>query len=323
MSYSLYCIKGPFVGQEIPLTDVLIIGRDPSSVNLVIQDAGVSRAHVKLYETQEGLVLEDLNSANGTFICLDSGETQTVKGAIVLNPGNRFSVGNNSQYIFELRSGNNQQTELSTPVEPQTVRGTNDIPLIRQAPAANAPVAAPNFTPIPDQRPQQALSATADDIFQTTTKVEITEDLLATRTSRFIANLIDSFILSITLMVAMGLGASTSSISGFITTVALAYLSFLFINGYFLSTRAQTVGKKLMQIYIADLNGRKAGFPTIIGMRMVVMSLLILIPFIGWIIGIANIFFIFRQDRRMIHDMLAGTVVLKCRNPQTNAPYSV
>ena len=305
MSYLLYCIKGPFVGQEIPLMDVLIIGRDPSAVNLVIQDTAVSRAHVKLYLTQEGLMLEDLNSANGTFICADTGKMQAVTGTLLLSAGQRFSVGNNAQYIFEIRADGQQITEPSP------------TPLASESPRTRVVK--------PGPEPVKSGFNVDEDIFQTHTKIEITEDILATRTSRFLAYLIDEAIFLFILFLSFFLTGATVAVFqliamifigpiAIILNVAVTYVVFLAINFYFLNLTGQTIGKKVMKIYIADMNGRKAALPTIVGMRMVLMFLLTLIPFVGWIIGLANICFLFRQDRRMIHDLLANTVVLNCKN---------
>ena len=326
MSYSLYCIKGPFTGQEIPIADVLIIGRDPSAVNLVIEDAAVSRAHVKLYPTQEGLVLEDLNSSNGTFLCLETGEMREVNGALVLHSGNRFSVGNNAQYIFELRSESSQQTAVSMPDAPQTIRARDASP-VAQAPHADAfqPAVSPA---VPQQKARSAANCADEDIFQTTTKIEITEDILATRGSRFSAYIIDELIFLAIFMLSFYVTGSTVAIVqlilmifvgpiAFILNVAAAYIIFLGVNCYFLNKTGQTIGKKVMRIYIADLNGRKAQLAPILGMRMALMFLLTMIPFVGWIIGLANICFIFKEDRRMLHDLLASTVVLQCKNANT------
>ncbi len=92
--------------------------------------------------------------------------------------------------------------------------------------------------------------------------------------------------------------------------ITIGYLVYICFNAYFLWT-AQTVGKKLMGVRIARLDGRKASFGAIIFIRMLAFFILTLIPFVGWAIGVINYCFIFRSDRRMLHDLLAGTVVLK------------
>lgn len=302
MAYSLYCIKGPFLGQEIPLSDVLIIGRDPAAVNLVIQDPAVSRAHLKLYQTAEGLVLEDLHSANGTFLHTVTGEQQAVSGAVLLQAGNRFVVGNTSQYVFEIRS--------------------DSVPPVANAPSFNEP-----HTMIAKSPPMDDFFKVDNSIFQTHTKIEITEDILATRVSRLCAYLIDHIIFLAVLWMSIIITGGAFVIASLflmiifgpiaiLGNIAISYALYLSINGYFLNTTGQTIGKKIMRIYIADLNGRKAALPTIVGMRMLMMFVLSLIPLIGWLIALANILFIFRQDRRMIHDLLAGTVVLKCKETQ-------
>ncbi len=84
---------------------------------------------------------------------------------------------------------------------------------------------------------------------------------------------------------------------------------FLLIHGYFLKTKGQTIGKKLAAIRIADLNGNVPSFATLILRRYLSGGLLMLIPFIG----LLDILFIFRADRRCLHDLIAGTKVVDAK----------
>jgi pSer/pThr/pTyr-binding forkhead associated (FHA) protein len=57
---------GPLNGQRWIITKPIFVGRDPTC-DIEITDRQVSRFHARLSTTQEGVLLEDLGSKNGTF----------------------------------------------------------------------------------------------------------------------------------------------------------------------------------------------------------------------------------------------------------------
>ena len=87
-----------------------------------------------------------------------------------------------------------------------------------------------------------------------------------------------------------------------------------------LAARGQTIGKMALNIRIVDAQtGEHPGWVRLILLRSIVNGLIIvvlnLIPVIGQGLGglyfIVDSLFIFREDRRTIHDMIAGTRVDK------------
>ena len=58
---------GPLIGRRWILTEDLIIGRE-SSCQVVIMDRQVSRFHARLVLGEDGVMLEDMSSKNGTFV---------------------------------------------------------------------------------------------------------------------------------------------------------------------------------------------------------------------------------------------------------------
>lgn len=69
-AYPLLLIRsgGGREGEEILLdADLLTIGRDPES-HLFLDDVTVSRHHARVVRAAAGLVVEDLNSLNGTYV---------------------------------------------------------------------------------------------------------------------------------------------------------------------------------------------------------------------------------------------------------------
>lgn len=96
----------------------------------------------------------------------------------------------------------------------------------------------------------------------------------------------------------------------FFIWVILGGFAFLTLTNLILmATSAQTVGKKLMGIRIANMrDGSNAGFFKIILLRNVVaQGLLYLVP----LYGIVDVCFIFSEDQQCLHDKIAGTQVLK------------
>lgn len=74
-----------------------------------------------------------------------------------------------------------------------------------------------------------------------------------------------------------------------------------------LSTRGQTIGKKVLGIRIVRLDGSDAGFVHAVLLRVVVMRILNAFTGITWLI---DPLLIFREDRRCLHDMIADTTVI-------------
>ena len=47
--------------------EVFTIGKQKGEVNMVLEDVSVSRLHARIYQEENIVYLEDLNSTNGTF----------------------------------------------------------------------------------------------------------------------------------------------------------------------------------------------------------------------------------------------------------------
>jgi len=85
---TLQIIEGPGAGRELGLAGASVIGRDPGSAAVVVDDPEVSRRHASLIPEGQSVNVEDLGSTNGTFV---NGER--LVGARVLVPGDRLRVG--------------------------------------------------------------------------------------------------------------------------------------------------------------------------------------------------------------------------------------
>jgi uncharacterized RDD family membrane protein YckC len=73
--------------------------------------------------------------------------------------------------------------------------------------------------------------------------------------------------------------------------------------------KGQTIGKRAMGIRIVKLDGSDAGFIRAVVLRLFIPGLLSV--FTGGIFFVVDCCFIFREDRRCVHDLIAGTKVLR------------
>ncbi len=81
----LKVLSGPNTGAEFSMQNgtSYLVGTDAASCDIVFQDLSVSRQHARVsIDAQDNVVVEDLNSRNGTFI---DGEKLTDKKAITTN----------------------------------------------------------------------------------------------------------------------------------------------------------------------------------------------------------------------------------------------
>ena len=93
--------------------------------------------------------------------------------------------------------------------------------------------------------------------------------------------------------------------------VLLAIVVFLALQSYLLHTQGQTIGKWLLKIRIVNLSGEKPPFARLMVFRFLPVTLVAQIPVVGSVLSSVEALFIFRKDRRCLHDLIAGTRVVK------------
>jgi len=151
---------------------------------------------------------------------------------------------------------------------------------------------------------------------------------LAGRFSRFVASLLDAIVmmafampLYFILFAKHGSSLLDSSDVYRITWVGIPSLVFFVgINSYFWATRGQSLGKMALGIRIVQIDGPQATWGRIVGLRILPMQLLSWIPYIGGLISLVDVLFIFRANRRCIHDEIARTKVIRCRSEIERRP---
>lgn len=151
---------------------------------------------------------------------------------------------------------------------------------------------------------------------------------LATPVDRLVARILDGVItipFAVPLMIGVGMMAPRSDDAplnpsplslALIGVSSLLLVGLLVYNLVLLAKRGQTLGKKWMSVRIVTHpDGANPGGVKTILLRGFVNGLIGMVPFLGFFYSITDICFIFREDRRCIHDLIAGTQVVKGQPP--------
>lgn len=97
-----------------------------------------------------------------------------------------------------------------------------------------------------------------------------------------------------------------------IAVAVLGSLLLLVVQIVMLSTRGQTIGKRLVGIRVVKYpDASPAGFVHGWLLRNLVPGVIQMLPWVGFAFFLVDACFIFREDRRCIHDFIAGTQVVK------------
>lgn len=151
-------------------------------------------------------------------------------------------------------------------------------------------------------------------------------EALAGRADRVAAVLIDAMISLVVMLPVMYLAGyfdmvRDNAVSGrmflpvgqMLLWATIGFLGFVLIQGIPLRSTGQTWGKRLVGIKIVDLTGAKPSLVTLIGKRFLPVQAVANVPFLGSVLVLVDCLMIFRDDRRCLHDLVAGTRVVKAR----------
>jgi uncharacterized RDD family membrane protein YckC len=147
------------------------------------------------------------------------------------------------------------------------------------------------------------------------------EPRLAGRGARLVAVIIDAIIAAIVefaplyalgyaRLVGQKLQWSATSASMAITAFGISFALFVLVQGYPLATAGQTWGKRALGLRIVDMNGGKPPLARLVLLRFGLVRAVRLVPVAGWLCYILDSLFIFRSDKRCVHDHIAGTRVV-------------
>jgi uncharacterized RDD family membrane protein YckC len=164
-----------------------------------------------------------------------------------------------------------------------------------------------------DPNPYQSPLTTSGDALQPTHL----GPPLATRVNRLGAAIIDGLIgVAFTMPVMFLTGYFERAMQNDVAITETAMITifglvmFFVVHGYLLATRGQTVGKLLVKTRIVDYHSNQIlPFGKLIALRYIPIWVISMIPYVSFL-GLVNVLFIFGQDRRCVHDYIAGTKVI-------------
>ena len=127
---------------------------------------------------------------------------------------------------------------------------------------------------------------------------------LAGRGDRLVAKVIDIAVL-IALVALVGFLLAVSNPLGVLAVLAL--LAYPIVQAVLLVQYGQTIGKRALRVRIVMVStGENGGFVPNVVLRAWLNFVIGIIP----LYGLVDVLFIFREDRRCIHDLIAGTRVV-------------
>ena len=151
-----------------------------------------------------------------------------------------------------------------------------------------------------------------------TTRATIAASTPAGHGARFAAALIDLvlwFLPSFAFGVALGVGATDRlDVVDLMTVAGAGWAALLLLQAILLTVRSQSIGKMALNLRIVRHDDEsKPGFVRIVLVRMVVVGVINMVgnaifpifPFF-WVDSL----FVFREDRRCLHDLMAETKVI-------------
>lgn len=146
---------------------------------------------------------------------------------------------------------------------------------------------------------------------------QITSQELASLSARLSAGAIDLLLILVSVWaitrivyhdVPPGVGPGPEA---FVIVPFTIFASYLIINGFFLASKGQTIGKKLLRIQIVNVqNDSPPSIPIILGRTLLYLISLLTPCLILWFVDVLSVF---RSDRRCLHDLAAGTKVVRLR----------
>ncbi len=108
-----------------------------------------------------------------------------------------------------------------------------------------------------------------------------------------------------------------------ITMTLLGFLQFAIIHGYFLQTTGQTIGKKILKLQIVSLDNKQLSLAKLLSLRYFILQAaipitiyyclsynIIVLFFLTGLLSVIDPIFIFGENRRCLHDLIAGTKVV-------------
>jgi uncharacterized RDD family membrane protein YckC len=101
----------------------------------------------------------------------------------------------------------------------------------------------------------------------------------------------------------------TGLIGGVVLMMALT-LPLAIYQWYLISKSGQTLGKRWTGIKVVKLDGSPVDFVSGVVMRNWIVAAMGMVPYVGACVGLVDPLMIFGDERRCLHDLIAGTKVI-------------
>jgi uncharacterized RDD family membrane protein YckC len=186
----------------------------------------------------------------------------------------------------------------------------NDNPL-NQVPGSNPfqqqPSVNPYAAPMTDRQPSMG--------YEPSYSYGMEQDyVLASLGSRFLGSLIDGMIVVLVAIPFVFMFASDfmedPSEETILLAIMIPVLLVSCVQWYLIATSGQSIAKKMLGMKIVKLDGSDPGFLHGVILRVWVIAAAGAIPFLGNFVGLADALAIFGEERRCLHDRIAGTRVI-------------
>lgn len=140
---------------------------------------------------------------------------------------------------------------------------------------------------------------------------------LAGRGARLGAILLDNIALLVALLpgglalISAAGSYGNDGMGGALVLLVFGFFGVLGVQIYLLVQNGQTIGKRMIGIRIVDYSGGTLlGAWRVLGMRTFAPGFIAGIPYVGWLFPFVDALFIFGEERRCIHDHMAGSKVV-------------
>lgn len=167
--------------------------------------------------------------------------------------------------------------------------------------------------PLPAHNPYAAPQARLED-------AAVAELVLAGRGTRLAAAIVDGLMAGgLGIVAAIAIPAIMPANGGDPNPVLLGVvlllvvggmLALLIVNLLWLHRYGQTIAKRMLGIKVVRTDGGHCDLGRIIVARWLPVTLLGAIPLLGPAVSLTDALFIFRDDRRCLHDLIADTIVV-------------
>jgi len=98
--------------------------------------------------------------------------------------------------------------------------------------------------------------------------------------------------------------------------IGVGFIAFLGVTAYqwyLITTRGQTIGKRIFKLRVVKVDDRPVGFVDGVILREWVVTALQAVPLLGMAASLVDALMIFGAERRCLHDLIATTKVVRAR----------